>query len=103
MRKINDATLTSFKSLLESAQWDAIHRENRPSYAYDLFFEYLDGSFDMAFPVIDVKPNIIACPLNPWMTPGLLRSRKHKEKLGSKKLRNPTDDNVSAYNIFNSV
>ena len=57
----------------------------------------------MVFPVIDVKPNRKAYPLNPWMTQGILRSRKHKDKLGSKKLKNPTIENVLAYKTFNSL
>ena len=77
--------------------------ENRPSHAYNLFFEHLDGAHEVSFPVFKVKPNKIACPLNPWMTPGLLRSRKHKEKLGAKKIKNPTQNNITEYKTFNKL
>ena len=103
VRKINGDTISSFKSLLETVQWDAVHRENRPSHAYNLFFENLDGAYDIAFPIVEVKPNSSAYPLNHWMTSGILKSRKYKEKLGVKKLRNPTEDNVATYKIFNSL
>ena len=103
VRKINNDTIQSFKSLLESAQWGSVHYENRPIHAYNLFFENLDGAFDMAFPVFKIKPSVVCCPLNPWMTAGLLRSRRQKDKLGAKKLRSPTVINVNRFKTFNLV
>ena len=91
-RKINDETILGYKSLLESASWETVLNENRPSNAYNLFFEHIDNSYDMAFPMIRVKNAVNRIPSNPWMTQGLIQSRKHKEKLGVKKLRNPTDN-----------
>ena len=78
VRKINEETTIGFKSLLESASWGTTLSENRPQHAYSLFFEHVDEAFDLAFPIIQVKNNLNKSPLNPWMTPGLLQSRKHK-------------------------
>ena len=102
-RKINDETIRGYRALLESASWDTILNENRPLNAYSLFFEHIDSSFDLAFPLIQIRNNISKIPLNPWMTRGLLLSRKHKDKLGVKKLRNPTDYNIKNFKIFNSI
>ena len=102
-RKMNNETIQGYKSLLESATWETVLNENRPLNAYNSFFEHIDGSFDLAFPVVQVKHNISKIPLNPWMTRGLLQSRKHKDKLGVKKLRNPTDSNIRNFKIFNSL
>ena len=53
----------------------------RPKQAINNFSEILDGSVNKNFPDTLIKVNKINSPLNPWMTPGLLTSRKHKERL----------------------
>ena len=37
------------------------------------------------------------------MTQGLLKSRKHKEKLGAIKIRKPTETNINNYKKYNSL
>lgn len=103
VRKINTETTLAFASLLESATWETILTENRPEHAYRLFYEHVDNSFDLAFPISQVKNNVNRIPLSPWMTQGLLQSRKHKDKLGTKKLKNPTDNNIRNYKVYNSL
>ena len=103
IRKINDETTQGYKALLESASWETVLNENRPLNAYNSFFEHIDSSFDLAFPLIQVKNNASKIPLNPWMTRGLLQSRKHKDKLGLRKLRNPTEYNIKNFKIFISI
>ena len=66
----------------------------RPKQAINNFDEILDGSVNKNFPETLIKVNKINSPLNPWMTPGLLTSRKHEERLNSKKLRSPTINNL---------
>ena len=103
VRKINSNSTETFKSVLETATWERVTHENRPNRAYDLFFEKLDNAFDMVFPVVEVKRNIHVCPLNPWMTRGLLKSRKHKEKLGVLRIRKPTGINIDKFKKYNSL
>ena len=65
----------------------------RPKQAINNFYEILDRAVKI-FPETLIKVNKINSPLNPWMTPGLLTSRKHEERLNSKKLRSPTINNL---------
>ena len=102
-RKINDTTTQAFKNLLETAPWEIVAKENRPNHAYSTFFENLDGAYELAFPIVDIKINKRNFPFNPWMTPGLLRSRKQKEKLGAKKLKKPTAYNKENFQTYNSI
>ena len=97
-RKINSVTVPAFKSLLESVPWNSVNEENRPKQAFGSFFEKLEVCGDMVFPIMNVKISKRVCPLNPWMTPGLLKSRRHKEKLAIKKLRCPTQANIDSGN-----
>lgn len=102
-RKINSTTIPSFENLLKTVPWDNITSENRPKQAFEKFFNILDEAVNLSFPevVTKVKPN--DTPLNPWMSQGLLISRKHKEKLFSKKLRKPTDININNFKKYNTV
>ena len=102
-RKINSTTVTAFKGLLETVPWTNVTDENRPKQAFDNFFEKLDCCGEVAFPVTDVKISKRVCPLNPWMTPGLLRSRRQKEKLAVKKMRRPLQANIEKFRVFNSL
>ena len=74
-------------------------------HTFDNFFEILDGAVNKVFPETLIKVHKFNSPLNPWMTTGLLTSRKRKEKLASKKLRNPTIlamNNFKSYNKINN-
>ena len=66
-----------------------MYDQNRQS---TIFMKY--GAVGKYFPETLIKVNKINSPLNPWMTPGLLTSRKHEERLNSKKLRSPTINNL---------
>ena len=102
-RKINLNTISCYKSLLESVPWNAVLEENRPEHAFNKFFERIDDCGDMAFPEVQVRINRKTSPLNPWMTPGLLLSRKRKEKLAIKKLKSPSQTNIDNFRIYNSL
>ena len=52
-----------------------------PKQAINNFYEILYGAVNKFFAETLIKVNKINSPLNPWMTPGLLTSRKHKERL----------------------
>ena len=63
----------------------------------------MDSCVDLAFPETQIKLKPSTIPLNPWMTEGLLISRKHKEKLFSKKLRNPNDFHTNNFKTYNRI
>ena len=52
-----------------------------PKEAINNFYEILYGAVNKFFAETLIKVNKMNSPLNPWMTPGLLTSRKHKERL----------------------
>ena len=52
-----------------------------PKQAINNFYEILYGAVNKFFAETLIKVNKMNSPLNPWMIPGLLTSRKHKERL----------------------
>ena len=103
-RKINDQTIDLFKCSLSSQNWENVISNSNPKEAFDNFFETLDICFDSSFP--EVKPKASSrkyTPINPWMTTSLLNSRKFKEKLFSKKLKNPSHSNIEKFKQYNSI
>ena len=61
--------------MLNVTSFDSVTGENRPKQTI------LDGAVNKFYPETFIKVNKINSPLNPWMTPGLLTSRKHEERL----------------------
>ena len=76
--KINDETIHGFKALLKDYS-------NIPKLVFTDFFLHI-------FPEVQVFTNNNKVPLNPWMTNGLLISRKRKERLLSKKISKYTPE-----------
>lgn len=102
-RKITPTTIPIFGDLLKTTSFESVTDENRPKHAFDNFFEILDGAVNKVLPETVTKVHKSNSPLNPWMTTGLLTSRKQKEKLASKKLRNPTLLNINNFKSFNKI
>ena len=57
----------------------------------------------MAFPEIVAKPKSNKFSHSPWMTLGLRVSRKRKEKLFAKKIKNPSELNKLKFQTYNSI
>ena len=102
-RKINTETTRVFTELITNTSFATVTEENRPKQAFDNFFNIIEKCVDEAFPDTTIKINTSNAPLNPWMTNGLMKSRKHKEKLFSKKIRNPTELNVKIFKNYNTI
>ena len=102
-RLINENTKTSFKTLLKDYSWDEVIHTNDPNQAFTNFFSTFNEAFDLSFPHVERKPNKNTVKINPWMTQGLLKSRKHKEKLFSQKLKIPSNLNIEKFKKFNDL
>ena len=99
-RLINDKTIPKFQDLLSSTSWQDVLSENRSDYAYKCFFDKIDTQINSAFPLKSVQTSNRNTPINPWFTPGLLVSRKTKQKLASLKIRKPTLENINKYKYY---
>ena len=52
------------------------------------FCSVINVAFNSKYPDIDKKPDINTLKINPWKTHALLKLRKKKEQLFSRKLKN---------------
>ena len=102
-RMINDKSKQKFLRLLEIQPWDNILNDFNPVSAFDNLFSYIDTCFEESFP----EKECLCSPKNkqyvPWMTSGLLTSRKRKLKLFHKKLKNPSEENKLKFKMYNSL
>ena len=99
-RLINENTNLKFQSLVSDQNWESILIENRPSFAFSSFFHTIKSCFEESYPLVDRPNTIKTCPINPWMTSGLLLSRKNKQHLYSRKTLSPTEHNIYRFNSF---
>ena len=103
IRKINPETIPLFCKMLNSNQWTNVVNESKPKLAFQNFFDIFDSIRDASFPEIKIKQKPESFQHSPWMTKGLIISQKQKEKLFAKKVRKPTLNNKSKFNIYNTI
>ena len=99
-RLINAKTKAKFEDLLLNENWTDLMSENRPEHAFSMFFNKINRCHENAFPFIETKPTIKNTPINPWMTAGLLKSRKRKQQLYAKQIKNPTSNNINKFKVY---
>jgi len=78
-RCINTNTINSFKDMLNETNWDFVLDKNDTQTAYTMFANKTTELYNKAFPIKTL--NIGNRPFNPWMTKGIKKSIKHKNKL----------------------
>ena len=103
VRVTNERAKQKFITLLENQSWENVTSNFDPISSFKTFFDTIDKCFEESFPEKTVPVRNKSKQNAPWMTSGLHTSRKHKLKLYSKKLRNPTAVNVLKFKEFNSI
>ena len=68
--------INAFCEILSKANWDSIHEENEVIKAFDNFYNKITDTAELSFPLKLVKTKKVNKV--PWMTPGLLKSKKQK-------------------------
>ena len=76
---------------------------SNPKLAFSNFFKTMDSVRDLAFPEIKVKAKLTKFKHNPWMSSGLKVSKKRKDALFAKKVKCPSDNNVSIFKLYNKL
>ena len=102
-RRINDNTKEIFNNLLQNYDWTHVLNNFDPASSFDDFFRIIDFCYNKAFPEMAVRPPKRNKANSPWMTQGILKSRSVKLKLLSKKLRNPSCNNIEKFKAYNSI
>jgi hypothetical protein len=99
-RIISSENQLKFNHLLEQTDFSSILNMNCPEEAYDNFFQIYKTSFNLAFPLTQIRRNKKVIKKEPWMTEGLLTSMRKKSNLFHKKLKQPTEQNIETYKTY---
>ena len=101
-RDLSDISVEKFKYKLRTVSWDSIANSSDKNKAYDNFIEIFSPLYDECFSKkkIKLKPQKYN---NPWITKGIKKSSKRKQKLYEKFLKNRNEKNEKLYKSYKSL
>ena len=105
-RTITDINMNKFKESLAGVNWNGVLTYKDPNLAYNEFLKIFQTHYDIFFPK---KKHIIKSKTlaSPWITKGIMKSSKRKQKLYEKLLKRKTIKNEENYKnykrLFESV
>ena len=103
IRDFSDENIEVFKQKLRSQNWNEEFKHEWSQQAFSAFNNKINSIHEEVFPLKTITKNRACTPIQPWMTKGLLASRKTKEKLFNRSCRSPTFTNVEAFKTFNKL
>ena len=101
-RIFNNRNITSFKEQLSLLHWRHIDFNGTVNEIYDMFLRTLTDIYDANFPIREyiLKDKDIK---SPWITKGLKKSSKKKQKLYIKFLKTKTLEDEFKYKTYKSL
>ena len=90
-----------FKNELAMFDWSNIYDNDDSNMQYTHFTTAVTKLIDKHFPLKTIRMNYNTIR-NPWITPGIIRSIKRKNKLYRAKLKNPTPKNTKKFRHYRS-
>ena len=103
-RTLKEANISSLKEALAQTDWSPITSTQNPVLSYNAFFQTFYKEFNIHCPIVTKKSRSKKdIPLHPWMTKGLLISRKKKEKLLKLKTKLKTTEAKSEFNTYKKI
>ena len=105
-RSYNEENIKAFNQRLLSVTWDEVKNCDDPNEAYKQFFNIFNSTYDIYFPKVFVRLKTKHIQ-SPWITKGIVKSSKRKQKLYEKFLKHRTRATELAYksykNLFESL
>ena len=95
----NAFTLSLLKEKLLKVDWGLLNTIKDPNEAYKTFLNVFSNLYKIAFPKIKIKVNS-KTRLSPWITRGILKSSKRKQRLYEKFLKNINSVKKENYKTF---
>ena len=91
----------SYRRELSEFIWSEIYESEDPNFQYSFLINAIKGIYDKHFPLKGVKVNH-KTRKNPWITLGILKSIKRKNKLYKirYKVRNPSPQNDGKFRAY---
>ena len=102
-RLINEQNTEKFLNKLNTESWNNVLLNTDPVSSFNNFFNTVDKYFEDCYPEKNVPVYKKSKQGAPWMTKALLVSRKNKQKLYKKKLKNSSPQNILNFKEYNRV
>ena len=106
-RNFSPDNIQKFKNALKDFNWNHVTELNCTQAATNNFLSSFDTIYNAYFPLTIKNFNKTLNPREPWMSSGILVSRKRKNELSHISLKFPSLLNISAYkkyrNLYNSI
>ena len=83
----NETSIESFKLWLREIKWDNLKTSNDSNLAYNEFLDTFTSIYDDCFPRVKIKVKA-RNSFKPWITKGIAKSSKKKQKLYEQYLKN---------------
>ena len=101
-RDINEASIEHVKSFFNSIDWDFVTKTSLSNDSYSIFLEKFVQIYDQAFPErkIEIKAKNL---VSPWITRGLRKSSRKKQRLYEKFLKQRNSKNEEAYKMYKNL
>jgi hypothetical protein len=103
IRSFNLVNLTNFNNALSGTDWSPVTNSNDVDEAYEIFWSSYIQLYELFFPKKRVRFNRNVHKGTPFMTTGLLTSRRTKNVLFKLQLAQNTPENVDKYKRFKIV
>ena len=102
IRIINEIRTQQFNNALRNINWDFVTCLSCPDQAYNVFLRKLLQLYNLHFPIkeIQIKRKIL---LSPWITKGIKKSSKNKQKLYIRYLKSRTFVNETKYKNYKNL
>ena len=102
IRPFNEKNLHDFKNNLNMTDWSLVLETEDPNQAYSVFLKQFLKIYNKSFPTksITIKRKQM---LSPWITKGLKKSSKQKQKLYIKFLKHPSYKNEMTYKTYKNL
>ena len=94
--------LTNLKIFLHNKNQDDIKKIEDPNKAYKYFLNIFIDIYDKSFPKSEVKVKFNN-DQSPWITKGIVKSSKKKQRLYEKFLKNRTPKNEETYKTYKNL
>ena len=101
-RIVNTLAIEMFKQQLYEINWEEIETNRDPNEAYNIFLQKVLLLYDHYFPEKEIKVTKKDLK-NPWITTGIKKSSKCKQRLYEKFLKNRNSLNESEYKNYKKL
>ena len=102
-RALSDTNICNFNDSLISMNWTNVTSSADTQSAFDTFSDEFYSLYDTHIPLVTVKFNKNFHKIDPWITKGLLTSRRQKIKLEKFHFNNPSPGSLAEYVTFRNL